>query len=73
MMAGMYSMRRVTSMMLVPRSPARPVLPLLWMYVSQSLGASIITTNSTLLMSRPRAATSVATSVLNLPASCKVG
>ena len=90
MMEGIYSMRRVTSMMLVPILPARPVRPLQcggrcecdaqcggkcgavrsylrWMYVSQSGGASSITTSSTLLISRPRAATSVATRVLNLP------
>ncbi len=38
------------------------------MYVSGSLGGSTCSTSSTPLMSSPRAATSVATSTLNLPA-----
>ena len=38
-----------------------------WMYVSGSLGGSTCSTSSTPLISRPRAATSVATSTLNLP------
>mmetsp|Transcript_45460 Transcript_45460/g.144608 ORF Transcript_45460/g.144608 Transcript_45460/m.144608 type:complete len:263 (-) Transcript_45460:388-1176(-) len=53
--------------MAMPVLLARPVRPERWRKVSESLGISKCTTRSTLGMSRPRAATSVATSTLKLP------
>mmetsp|Transcript_33016 Transcript_33016/g.81239 ORF Transcript_33016/g.81239 Transcript_33016/m.81239 type:complete len:289 (+) Transcript_33016:215-1081(+) len=66
MLGTAHSERGVHSVTLMPVAPARPVRPLRWMYVSASLGGSHCTTISTPVMSRPRAATSVATSVWNL-------
>lgn len=56
----------VQNVMHVPALPALAVRPERWMYVSTSLGGSTWITRSTLGMSRPREATSVATSTLNL-------
>ncbi|MNE68092.1 hypothetical protein D3C80_1637370 [compost metagenome] len=48
--------------MAMPFSPARPVRPTRWMWISESRASSTLITMSRASMSRPRAATSVATS-----------
>ena len=53
--------------MQVPSFPALAVLPERWIYVSTSLGGSTWITKSTLGMSNPLDATSVATKTLNFP------
>ena len=58
----------VTKEIAFPAFPARAVRPTRWMYVLLSGGRSRLRTTSTEGMSRPRAATSVATSILRLPA-----
>ena len=61
-----HSLRGVHRTTHTPVAPPLPVRPDRWMYVSASFGGSHCTTNSTPLMSSPRAATSVATRVWNL-------
>ena len=56
----------VQNVMQVPDFPALAVLPDLWIYDSTSFGGSTWITKATLGMSRPLAATSVATSTLIL-------
>ena len=55
----------VQKVMQVPALPALAVRPERWIYVSVSFGGSTWMTRSTLGISRPREATSVATSTLN--------
>ena len=52
----------------VPDRPARPVRPTRWVYALPSSGGSKLITCVTSSRSSPRAATSVAISVVTLPA-----
>mmetsp|Transcript_7565 Transcript_7565/g.26636 ORF Transcript_7565/g.26636 Transcript_7565/m.26636 type:complete len:418 (-) Transcript_7565:568-1821(-) len=69
-LAMRFSLQRSRSLiteMAVPFFPARPVRPERCTKVSLFFGSSKCTTRSTSVMSRPRAATSVATSTLKIP------
>src|SRR5438128_9859582 len=57
----MESSLRLTRETAIPATPARAVLPILWKYVRGSSGRSKLITWLTFVMSRPLAATSVAT------------
>jgi hypothetical protein len=60
-LSKMESSLRLTSETAIPALPARAVLPILWKYVRGSSGKSKLITWLTFVMSRPLAATSVAT------------